>query len=336
MKELSSPFTVGERILNVGASIGIAPFPSDGSSTGSTTTDILRHADMALYRAKHLGRNVIQFYEPEMHAAADERLELERGLRAALENDEFILHFQPFLDSVGQVIGAEALLRWQHPQTGVILPASFIPVAEETGLIHAIGAWVLDQVCERLIVWQQTGAPFCEDISVNVSPWQFARPDYVRQVGQILARHRVEPHHLTLEITETALLYDIEETIEKLKALRAMGLKVSLDDFGTGYSSLAYLKKLPLDQLKIDKSFVQDIEEERSRALVGDMISIGNHMRLDVIAEGVEFRTQRDILAEMGCGRFQGFLFCRPLAEPDFLRWLAENRMKSPHDVRRN
>ena len=325
-KELSGPITVGERILNVGASIGIAPFPHNGSAP----LDTLRQADMALYRAKHLGRGTIQFYAPPMQAAADERLKLEKGLRAALQNDEFTLHFQPQFDSAGYAIGAEALLRWRHPQLGEVPPTAFIPVAEETGLIHAIGSWVFDHSCARLTHWLQSGAPFTGRLSVNVSPWQFTRPDFVNQVGHVLARHCADPSRLTLEITETALLYDVNETIEKLKALRAMGLMISLDDFGTGYSSLAHLKDLPLGEIKIDGTFVHDLANGSNQALVQCMVAVGRHMALRVIAEGVESSAQRDGLVAMGCEYFQGFLLGRPLAEQDFLSWLAENR-KTPN-----
>jgi diguanylate cyclase (GGDEF)-like protein len=322
MKELSGPITVGEHVLNVGASIGIAPFPHKES----TSLDTLRQADMALYRAKNLGRSTIQFYAPPMQAAADERLQLEKGLRAALAQNQFTLHFQPQLDAAGRAIGAEALLRWHHPQLGDVPPTAFIPVAEETGLIHAIGAWVFDQACECLNRWLHNGVPFTGRLAINVSPWQFTRPDFVRQIGQILARRGVDPKRLTLEITETALLYDVNETIEKLKALRTIGLMISLDDFGTGYSSLAYLKTLPLDELKIDRAFVSELSGKLNHALIESMLSVGGHMALHIIAEGVESSMQREVLVAMGCERFQGFYFSHPLAENDFLPWLAANR----------
>ena len=319
--ELSRAFTIDERVFDVGASTGIALFPSQGDRP----IEVLRHADMALYRAKQRGRNTIQLYEPAMQASAEERLQLERGLRAALEQDQFRLHFQPQVDAAGRVTGAEALLRWRHPQRGDIPPSSFIPVAEETGLIHATGGWVLKQACERLTAWRAGGA-FGGSLSINVSPWQFARPDYVRQVQEVLARHRMDPRDLTLEITESAMLYDRHETTGKLHALRAMGLKVALDDFGTGYSSLAYLKGLPLDQLKIDKSFVHSLAADADNALLGDMIAIGLHAKLQVIAEGIESELHRDLLTAMGCEHFQGYLFSPPLPEPEFLRWIAERR----------
>jgi diguanylate cyclase (GGDEF)-like protein len=321
-EELSRPLAVGERILNVGASIGIAPFPH----YGSTPLDILRQADMALYRAKSLGRGTIQFYVPSMQEAVDERLKLEKGLREALKNDEFTLHFQPQLDLGGRMVGVEALLRWCDPKIGNIPPSSFIPAAEESGLIHAVGTWVLDQACDRLTRWMRAGVQELGGLSVNVSPWQFTRPDFVQQVDDILTRRGADPHRLTLEITETALLYDLGETVEKLNALREMGLTISLDDFGTGYSSLAHLKRLPFDELKIDRSFVTDLAAGTDRALVQSIIVLGQHMKIRVVAEGVESSLQRDVLVEMGCEYFQGYLFCRPLAEQDFLHWLAENR----------
>jgi diguanylate cyclase (GGDEF)-like protein len=317
---LSRPLTVGERILNVGASIGIAPFPH----SGSTPQDILRQADMALYRAKNLGRGTIQFYESPMQEAVDERLKLEKGLREALENDEFMLHFQPQLDLTGRMVGVEALLRWCYPKMGNIPPSLFIPVAEESGLIHAVGTWVLDQACDRLTRWMRAGVSDLGELSVNVSPWQFTRPDFVQQVAHIFAKRGADPRRLTLEITETALLYDLGETIEKLNALREMGLRIALDDFGTGYSSLAHLKSLPFDELKIDRSFVGDLATGTDRALVQSIIAIGQHMKIRVIAEGVESSMQRDLLVEMGCECFQGYLFCQPLAEHDFLHWIDE------------
>ncbi|MEW6681325.1 MAG: EAL domain-containing protein [Nitrospirota bacterium] len=319
--DLSKALPVGEHVFNVGASIGIAPFPSDGS----TSKDILRHADMALYRAKNLGRRTNELYAPAMSVAADERLKLERSLRVGLENGEISLYFQPQIDAAGRLVGAEAMMRWRHPEMGMILPASFIPIAEETGLIHTLATWMFERVCDRLVAWSQAAVPFDGVVAINVSPWQFTRPDFVLQVEGTLTRSGVAPSRVTLEITETALLYDLQETVRKLTALRTLGIKIALDDFGTGYSSLAYLRVLPLDQLKIDRAFVNDLGIESGRALVESMISIGQHMKLQVIAEGVESASQRDTLLSMGCRYFQGYLFSYPLAEQEFLRWIAEN-----------
>ena len=240
-----------------------------------------------------------------------------------IANNELELHFQPQVDADGRMVGAEALLRWHHPELGEISPAIFIPVAEETGLIHGIGSWVLEQACSKLAQWLRDGIEFNGHLSVNVCPWQFARPDFVDQVRRTLATHEIDVRHLTLELTETALLYDIKETIEKLQALRALGLTVALDDFGTGYSSLAYLKDLPLDLIKIDKAFVNEISTGSEHRLLESIIAISGYMRLGVIAEGVESTTQRDVLIGLGCKHFQGYLFSRPLPENNFLEWIS-------------
>ncbi|MBI5460668.1 MAG: EAL domain-containing protein [Gammaproteobacteria bacterium] len=320
MDKLSSPILLGERAFSIGASIGVVLFPANGESE----LDILRHAEMALYRAKGLGRGNIQFYVPSLQTAAATRLQLEEGLRRVIANDELALYFQPQLDAGGRMIGAEALLRWRHPELGDIPPDTFIPVAEETGLIHSIGRWVFDRACSQLNAWLRAGVPFSGHLSINVCPWQFARPDFVQMVSECIARHQIDPDLLMLELTETALLYDLEGTVRKLETLRALGLHVSLDDFGTGYSSLAYLKDLPLDQIKIDKTFIGELDRSKDHSLVETMIAIGRHMHLAIIAEGVESAAQHDILLGLGCEGFQGFLFCRPLPEEEFLAWLSE------------
>jgi len=321
MESLASPIFLGERAFSVGASIGVALFPANND----TVLDVLRHADMALYRAKSMGRGMVQLYLPSLQTEAASRLHLDEGLRRALSNNELELYYQPQLDAEGRVTGAEALLRWHHPDLGSVPPVTFIPVAEETGLIHTLGSWVLEQACARLGEWQQAGLPFTGDLSVNVSPWQFARPDFVEELRKTLDAHKTDPRRLMLELTETALLYDLDESIEKLKALRALGLTVALDDFGTGYSSLAYLRDLPLDQIKIDKSFVGELGSGSEHPLVGSMIAIGQHMALEVVAEGVETEAQRATLLKLGCRMLQGFLFCQPMPEHAFLQWLDAN-----------
>jgi diguanylate cyclase (GGDEF)-like protein/PAS domain S-box-containing protein len=320
IERLASPLFVGERRFTVGASIGVAAFPENHGSE----LDILRHADMALYRAKNSGRGGFQFYEPSLEVAAARRLQLEAGLRQAMARQELELHYQPQVDADGGMIGAEVLLRWHHPELGNISPVEFIPVAEETGLIHEIGRWVLAQACARVVEWLQQGIPFVGHLSVNVCSWQFARPDFVDEVRQTLTEHALDPRRLMLELTETALLYDIAETIDKLGALRSLGLKVAMDDFGTGYSSLAYLRDLPLDQLKIDKAFVDELAGGVEHPLVESMVAIGQHMDLSVVAEGVETEEQLAKLAAMGCRAYQGYLFCHPLPEDKFLPWLRE------------
>lgn len=322
--QLSRPISTGDRIFSLGVSIGIVQFQGDAESD----LDILRHADMALHHAKSKGRGIIQLYMPELEIAATKRLQIEAGLRAAIDNQELELYYQPLVNTAGNAVAAEVLLRWHHPRLGEVAPTSFIPVAEETGLIHGIGSWVFEQACAHLTQWKRNGTPFHGHIAINVSPWQFARPDFVSDIRRVLQQYDVAPQQFMLELTETAFLYDIKETIEKLQDLRQLGLRIALDDFGTGYSSLAYLRDLPLDQLKIDKHFVNDIASTSEQPLVESMIDIGRHMKLTVVAEGVETEAQRDKLIELGCEYFQGFLFCRPIPKQDFLAWVDSHPVR--------
>lgn len=317
--QLEAPIILGERALTIDASMGVVIFPAHEENE----LDVLRHADMALNSAKRQGRGNTQFYVPALKAAAATRLQLGEGLRSAIDNEELALHFQPQVESDGRVAGLEALLRWRHPVLGDVSPAMFIPVAEETGLIHSIGGWALTQACEHVRRWQADGLAFGGHVSVNVSAWQFIAPGFVQQVRDTIEAKGVDPRCLMLELTETALLYDLAETIDKLKELRSLGLGIALDDFGTGYSSLAYLKDLPLDQLKIDKAFTAELEVSDAAPLVETMVAIGRHMGLGVIAEGVESQRQRERLERMGCRSFQGFFFSPPLAEADLRSWLT-------------
>lgn len=319
LMQLSNPVQTGERAFTIGASIGIVCFPVDGDNE----LDILRHADMALYQAKNKGRGNIQLYLPDLETIATNRLQMEAGLRTAIENDELEIHYQPVVNAEGKPIAAEALLRWHHPELGNIPPDTFIPVAEDTGLIHSIGHWVFEQVCAMLKRWFRDGVPFNGHISVNVCPWQFARPGFVSELREIMQKHDLDSRYLMLELTETALLYDLQDTIDKLKALRILGLRIALDDFGTGYSSLAYLRDLPLDQLKIDKVFINELSSSVKRPLVDSMVTIGHHMNLAVVAEGVETAEQHKKLIELGCEYFQGYLFCKPLTSQAFQAWLG-------------
>lgn len=320
-ERVGAAMAIGDQVFNIGVSVGISMFP-DGAQG---FIDVLRRADMALYRSKNLGRNTSQVFEATMQQAVDERLNIEKGLRAALESgDQFDLHYQPQLDDKGAMIGAEGLIRWHHPEKGLVTPNVFIPVAEETGLIHAIGRWVMCRAFTDFLSWRADGLLFHGRLSINVCPWEFVRPDYVDTVQAMMAAEGIDAADVALEITETALLYDLDQTIAKLHALRGLGLKVALDDFGTGYSSLAYLRDLPLDSLKIDKAFVNEVTGAASHPLVETMIAIGKHMALSVVAEGVETEEQWTRLVEMGCGGFQGYYFCRPLAPERFRAWLAE------------
>jgi diguanylate cyclase (GGDEF)-like protein/PAS domain S-box-containing protein len=311
---LEDPIQLDERILNIGASIGIALFPEHGQSE----LDILRHADMALHRAKNMGRGNVQMYEAVMQELVDERLEIEKGLRRAIELDELSLNYQPQINTRGEMTGAEVLLRWHHSELGQINPGRFIPVAEETGLIHAIGKWVLDKSCEQLRSWHEEGLLFTGHLSINVSAWQFANSRFVAQVGDALEEYRIAPERVVLELTESALLYDTQEAIEKLELLRDQGFRIALDDFGTGYSSLAYLKDMPIDILKIDKAFIDELLNDSEQPLVESIIAMGHHMDMEVVAEGVETEAQKNTLEELGCLVFQGYYFSRPLEKDAF------------------
>jgi diguanylate cyclase (GGDEF)-like protein len=319
LARLVGPLQLGARVLDVGASAGIVRFPDDAATVG----DVLRRADMAVAHAKALGRNNVQFYLPALQAAADARLELERGLRVALVEGHLYLRFQPQVSASGAVIGAEVLLRWRHPELGEIGPDRFIPVAEETGLIHEVGDWVLETACERLAAWSAAESPFTGHLAVNVSGWQLIRPGYVERVERTLERFRLPPSRLTLEVTESTFLYHMEEAAAQLAALREFGIRISLDDFGTGYSSLAYLQNLPLDEIKIDRAFVRQVHPGASSPLVESIVAIGRSLRLERVAEGVELESQRRALAALGCEIFQGYLFAPPLPEEEFIAWLG-------------
>lgn len=324
---LMQPFQIGERILNIGGSIGVVLFPEVCSTAhdnhqATTELDLLRFADIALYQAKNAGRNNSVIYEAGLQRQVNERLEIERGLRVALDEDQFVLYIQPQVDHLNHLTGGEILIRWLHPEKGMIPPFNFIPVAEETGLILRLGYWIIEHTFACIAQWHAEGQPVPGQISINISAWQFAQPDFTDQLYTLLEEYRINPEHITLEITETALLSDIEDTKLKLALLRKTGFRISLDDFGTGYSSLAYLKDLPLDELKIDKAFIDEIRPGERQPLIESMISIGRHMNLDVLAEGVETEKQKQQLVQMGCQNFQGYLFSRPMAVSDFPAWL--------------
>ncbi|MGM0554422.1 MAG: EAL domain-containing protein [Pseudomonadota bacterium] len=309
LEALNHPVAIDERTFGVGASLGCVLFPD----AGQTAADALRHADIALYQAKGAGRGGVQFYRDALQDAAHARLQIEDGLRQAVARDELHLHYQPQFDRDGRIIGAEALLRWQHPELGDVAPGLFIPVAEETGLIHGIGNWVLDHALATLRHWHHTGKPVLPRLAINISPWQLARPDFVEQVRGRVRAHGVPPGQIVLEVTESGLLRDLGDAVAKLGTLRTFGMRVALDDFGTGYSSLAYLRDLPVDELKIDKSFVDELLQGGDRTLIENIVDIGRNMHLDVIAEGVAHEEQLHQLLELGCTRFQGFLFSWPL-----------------------
>jgi len=275
----------------------------------------LKRADLAMYQAKAAGRNTLRFFDPQMQAVVSARAELETSLRqATLAKDQFVLYYQAQVTGEGKLTGAEALLRWKHPQRGMVSPSEFIPLAEETGVILQLGHWVLETACGQLARWASRAEMAHLTIAVNVSARQFHQRDFVEQVLAVLAHTGSNPQRLKLELTESLLISNVEDVIAKMTALKAQGVGFSLDDFGTGYSSLSYLKRLPLDQLKIDQGFVRDILVDPNDAAIAKMVvALAGSLGLAVIAEGVETEAQRDFLADQGCHAYQGYLFSRPL-----------------------
>jgi EAL domain-containing protein (putative c-di-GMP-specific phosphodiesterase class I) len=291
--------------------------------------DLLKQADIAMYQAKKAGRNTLRFFDPQMQESINTRVTLEAELRKALERKEFMLYYQLQVDEFGRALSAEVLIRWIHPERGLVSPFHFIPLAEETGLILPIGEWVLDTACAQIKHWQQQPRTEHLTLSVNVSAKQFRQPDFVTQVQAAIERHGINPMRLKLELTESMLLDQVELTIETMNALKEIGVRFSLDDFGTGYSSLQYLKKLPLYQLKIDQSFVRDIAEDISdQAIVRTIIAMAHTLNLNVIAEGVETEQQRQLLLMNGCNTYQGYLFAKPLPIDAFEALLLQNAQK--------
>ncbi len=312
---LSQPFLIGPHTLHTSTSIGIALYPDNAQHID----DLMKNADTSMYFAKSDGGNVFRFFSPAMNLGAHEKLKMESELYDAIERRELHLHYQIQVDDMGRPLGAEALIRWLHPERGLVSPVQFIPLAEETGLILPIGHWVMDTACAQLQAWQHHA--FTRDLilAVNVSARQFCQPYFVDQVREVVQRHAINPALLKLEITESLLLKNIDDVIEIMSALNTLGVRFSLDDFGTGYSCLQYLKRLPLNQIKIDRSFVCDLATDRSdKAIVRTIIAMAQNLNLDVIAEGVETDEQRQILQSMGCTHYQGYLFGRPVPIDEF------------------
>jgi diguanylate cyclase (GGDEF)-like protein/PAS domain S-box-containing protein len=292
--------------------------------------ELLKRADAAMYQAKAKGRNTLCFYDPEMQLAVEKRVQMQSELRSALELKQLSLHYQIQVDSNRNVIGVEALLRWNKPDVGMISPAEFIPVAEDTGLILPLGAWVIESACQQLKVWEDADVGRQLKLAVNVSAKQFKQPNFVSDVKSALEKTGADPRLLKLELTESIVLDDVGVAALKMLELRALGVRFSMDDFGTGYSSLIYLKKLPLTQIKIDKSFVRDIEVDKSDAeIVKTIVLMGQALGFNVIAEGVETEAQFDLLRQYGCQQFQGYLFSRPV-EIEVLNTLLRNKKSAP------
>ena len=317
---LDRPFSFAGQEMFVSTSIGISIYPADGTDIGT----LMKHADTAMFRAKEVGRSFF-FYENHMEAAVTRKVEIEADLRRSIDRDQIDVYFQPKADlRTREIVGMEALVRWNHPTKGLIGPDEFIPLAEETGLINDVGLWVMISACVQVQEWIRKGySPYA--VAVNLSGVQLERGDIVRQVEQVLAETQLDPSLLELEITESTIMHHPEKVIDVLKQLKAMGVRLAVDDFGTGYSSLNYLKRFPIDMLKIDAEFVRDVmTDPDDRAIIRSIIALAKSMRLQVVAEGVESREQEDFLREEGCDFIQGYYVGRPLDGDEFEQRVLE------------
>lgn len=324
-QKLAPPFLIVGQEVSITASVGIAL-----SAAGySTVEDILRDADTAMYRAKALGKSRYEICDPVMHARAESRLKLETDLRQAMDREEFRVHYQPIVSLRDcRIIGFEALVRWQRPGFGLVMPGEFVSVAEETGLILFIGLWVLREACQQMRAWNlQFPSDPAFTVAVNISGKQFAQPDLVSQVGNILSEACLDPHYLKLELTESVTMRDVERAVLILGELKTLGVCLSMDDFGTGYSSLSYLRRFPLDTLKIDRSFVSEMENRgESRAIVQMIMSLARSLGMEIVAEGVETAKQVSLLKSLGCEYAQGYFFSKPIDQEGIVEVLLKSR----------
>lgn len=315
LEALARPYYLRDKDYTGSASIGVALFHGHDDNID----ELLKRSDMAMYEAKRAGRGVVRFFDPVMQAAFEKRARLENDIRKALELKQFMLYYQVRVGNDGRALGAEALLRWSHQERGIVMPAEFISVCEETGLILTIGEWVLEAACAQLRMWQDHPAMQGLKISVNISANQFRQSDFVDRVIGVIETTGIDPTHLELELTESMFLENIEHSIAKMRILRDIGVLFALDDFGTGYSSLSYLKRLPLSQIKIDRSFVRDITKDKNdETIIQTIIKMGQTLGLEVIAEGVETEEQYNMLKQHGCRNFQGYLFGKPMPIAEF------------------
>jgi len=323
LADIGTPVKLDDLELHTSTSIGISIYPDDGADAET----LLQHADAAMYHAKKSGRNTYQFFAPAMNAFARERLQLENGLRRALSRREFVVHYQPKVDvRSGGIDSAEALVRWRHPTRGLTMPMDFIPLAEETGLIIPIGEWVLREACRQAFAWQAAGLRPLR-VAVNLSAQQFKQKNLVDVVCAALTGARLEPHYLELELTESAVMDDPERSIDILRRLSELGVRISVDDFGTGYSSLSYLRRLPLDKLKIDSAFIREVATSRDdAAIVRAIVSLAHNLHLKVIAEGVETPDQLTFLRDLGCDQYQGYHYSAPVPNNVFVAMLHEHQ----------
>lgn len=317
----NDPFMISGHELHVSTSIGISIYPDDGKDTD----DLLKHADMAMYHSKESGRNTFQFYEPAINVRALERASLEYHLRRSIDQGELLVYYQPLVDiATRRVTCVEALIRWQHPTLGLLNPAEFLPLAEESGLILSIDSWILRAACEQNKLWQQAGfSPIC--VSVNLSARQFKQPDFADKVSEVLRETGLSARYLDLEITENTVMRDIEMNITNLARLTDMGVSFAIDDFGTGYTSLGWLRKLPIEKLKIDKSFMNDIEEANgNRAIINAIIALAHNLKLKVVAEGVETEKDVSFLRSGGCDEMQGYVFSKAVPAKEITTFISQ------------
>ena len=326
LSALAEPYLIDQKHLQINASIGVSTYPGDGLDAQT----LIHKADTAMYDAKKLGRNNCQFFRADMQARVLEWQSLEGSLRSALGRNEFTLHYQPKIDlKTAEISGVEALLRWEHPERGLIQPLQFVPIAEESGLIVPIGQWVLLEACRQARAWMDAGLPPVR-MAVNVSAVEFMAKDFLSGVRAALISTGVDPHNLELELTETVLMHDAESAVETLHALKRIGVQLAVDDFGTGYSSFTYLRRFPLDALKVDRSFINEISSDSDNAtILSAMINIGKSLKHRVVAEGVETREQLHFLQKQGCSEGQGYFFCHPLIAEKFAEFLESGVRES-------